>query len=101
MGNWNYNFYVYLLTNKYDTTIYTGMTNDLRYRVGQHKSLNIPGFTSRYRITKLVYYEYFDHVEDAIKREKQIKSWSRTKKENLIESINTDWQDLYKEVTDD
>ncbi|MDR8394571.1 GIY-YIG nuclease family protein [Aliifodinibius sp. S!AR15-10] len=81
MGNWNHNYYVYLMSNKYDTVVYTGMTNNLINRVGQHKALKVPGFTSRYRVTKLVYYEHFEQVENAIKREKQIKSWSRAKKE--------------------
>lgn len=98
MGSWNHNYYVYLLSNKYDTTIYTGMTNDLLYRVAQHKSLKVPGFTSRYRITKLVYYEHFGDVNETIRREKQIKSWSRAKKEELIESMNPEWKDLYKEL---
>jgi len=101
MGIWNHNYYVYLLSNKYDTTVYTGMTNNLLYRVRQHKSLQIPGFTSRYRITKLVYFEHFDDVEDAIKREKQIKSWSRNKKEELIASENPEWRDLYPEIMDE
>ena len=95
MGTWNHNYYVYLMCNKYNTVIYTGMTNSLFDRIGQHRSLSIPGFTSRYRITKLVYFEHFDHVEDAIQREKQIKSWSRSKKEELIESENPKWKDLY------
>lgn len=95
MGNWNHNYYVYMMTNKHNTVLYTGMTNDLGVRTGQHKSLKIPGFTSRYRLTKLVYYEHFGNVEAAIQREKQIKSWSRARKEKLIESVNPDWVDLY------
>lgn len=80
MGKRSHNYYVYLMTNIHNTVIYTGMTNDLVYRTAQHKSMKNPGFTSRYRITKLVYYEHFDKVEHAIKREKQIKSWSRARK---------------------
>lgn len=101
MGNWNHNYYVYLMTNKYDTVIYTGLSNDLVYRTSQHKSLQIAGFSSRYKTTKLVYFEHFDHIEYAIRREKQIKSWSRVKKEELIESMNPEWQDLYPEITDE
>ena len=95
MSNWNHNYYIYLLTNCYNTVLYTGMTNDLIVRVQQHKSLKVIGFTSRYRITKLVHFEYFGHVNDAIKREKQIKSWSRARKNALVEKDNPGWDDLY------
>src|SRR5699024_11904437 len=88
MGNWNHNYYIYLLSNKYNSVIYTGMTNNLKKRIKQHKSLQVPGFTSRYRITKLVYFEHFTFVKDAIGREKQIKAGSRDRKVALIESIN-------------
>jgi putative endonuclease len=71
------------------------MSNDLKKRVEQHKSLKKPGFTSRYRITKLVYYEHFGQVERAIKREKQIKAGSRAKKDVLVDSMNPEWRDLY------
>jgi putative endonuclease len=90
-----------MMTNKYDTVIYTGLTNALVSRTAQHKSLQIAGFSSRYKTTKLVYYEHFDHIEDAIRREKQIKSWSREKKEELIDSMNPEWVDLYPELVEE
>jgi putative endonuclease len=86
-------YYVYIMTNK-SKTLYTGVTNNLVRRVDEHKSKKFSGFTSRYNITKLVYFEAGDHINDAIAREKQIKGWLRTKKIALIESINPDWKDL-------
>ncbi len=82
------------MTNKNNTVIYTGMTNDLDRRVYQHKYKLIKGFTSRYNLVKLVYYEVYEHVYDAITREKQIKGSSRQKKIDLIESMNKTWNDL-------
>ncbi|HKJ46606.1 MAG TPA: GIY-YIG nuclease family protein [Balneolales bacterium] len=73
------------------------MTNDLVLRIYQHKEGKY-GFTARYRLNKLVYYEWFDSIYDAITREKQIKSWSRKRKMELIESLNPDWNDLYNEL---
>jgi putative endonuclease len=75
-------------------TLYTGVTNDLARRVYQHKQRLVPGFTSRYNITRLVYYEPFGDIRDAIVREKQIKGWLRAKKIALIESMNPEWNDL-------
>jgi putative endonuclease len=75
-------------------TIYTGVTSDLPRRVYEHKNKLIPGFTSKYHIDRLVYYESTEDVESAIAREKQIKGWLRTKKVALIESINPEWLDL-------
>lgn len=98
MDNWNHNYYIYLMTNEYNTVIYTGMTNDLKRRVEEHRLGLIPGFTSRYKVKKLIYFEYFDHVEDAIHREKQIKAGSRQKKIVLIESMNPEWVDLYERL---
>ena len=74
--------------------IYTGMTNDLETRVLQHKSKTVPGFTARYNLTKLVYFELFSDVRAAIAREKQLKGWLRKKKVALIESVNPKWDDL-------
>ena len=88
-------FYVYIMTNKINTVLYTGVTNDLNRRVNEHKQQLINGFTKRYKITKLVYYEEFDTIEDAIKREKQIKGGSRQRKENLINNVNSEWKDLF------
>ena len=86
-------YYVYIMSNK-SKTIYTGITNNLHRRVFEHKSKKIKGFTSRYNITKLVYYEITNEVKTAIAREKQIKGWIRKKKINLIESMNPEWNDL-------
>ena len=73
-------YFVYIMTNAWDTVLYTGVTSDLKKRACEHKSKLIPGFTSRYKIEKLIYYEVFEDVHEAIKREKQIKSGSRDKK---------------------
>ena len=81
------------MTNK-SRTLYTGVTNDLERRVYEHKHKLVPGFTSKYNITQLVYYEETDDVNIAIAREKQIKGWLRAKKIALIESINPEWKDL-------
>jgi len=75
--------------------LYTGVTNDLTRRIFEHKEKLIPGFTSKYNIDKLVYFEKFDYVEMAISREKQIKGYSRIKKQKLIDSFNQEWIDLY------
>lgn len=90
--------YLYILTNKHNTVLYTGVTNNLIRRIYEHKNKLIKGFTSKYNITKLVYYELFDDIVEAIKREKQIKGGSRTKKINLIKSINPEFRDLYEEI---
>jgi putative endonuclease len=92
----HHNYYVYILTNKYNKVLYTGVTNDLIRRVYEHKNKIIKGFTSKYNCEKLVYYELFTQVEFAIKREKQIKGWKRVRKIALIESFNPDWTDLSK-----
>lgn len=89
-------YYVYILTNR-SKTIYTGVTNDLQRRLYEHRNKMIPGFTSKYRIDKLVYFEETNDIKVAIAREKQIKGWLRAKKIALIESINPQWEDLSKE----
>lgn len=89
-------YYVYIITN-HSGTLYTGMTNDLLRRVGEHKRKEIPGFTARYNITRLVYYEETPDVHSAIAREKQIKGWVRAKKVALIEAANPQWRDLSAE----
>jgi putative endonuclease len=86
-------YFVYIMTNK-SRTLYTGITSNLQKRIYQHKQKNIPGFTKRYNITKLVYYEEPNDVRSAIEREKQIKGWLRQKKIDLIESMNPEWKDL-------
>ena len=87
------NYYVYIMTNN-SRTFYTGMTNSLERRVSEHKQKLIAGFTKRYNITQLVYYEVFSGVREAIAREKQVKDWRREKKIALIESMNPTWRDL-------
>ncbi len=86
-------YYVYIMTNK-SGTLYTGVTNDLLRRVYEHKHKLIPGFTSKYNITRLVYYEATTDIRAAIAREKQLKGWLRSKKIALIESVNPTWKDL-------
>ena len=93
-----YDFWVYIMTNKLDSVLYIGMTNDLTRRVSEHQSGEIPGFTADYRCHKLVYWEYYSDVREAIAREKQLKSWSRKKKVTLIESMNPRWVDLSEEI---
>ena len=90
--------YVYITTNKNHTVLYTGVTSDLINRVIQHKQKITKGFTAKYNIDKLVYYEEVGLAEYAIKREKQIKAGSRQKKIDLINSINPDWKDLFDEI---
>ncbi|NVM02391.1 MAG: GIY-YIG nuclease family protein [Candidatus Helarchaeota archaeon] len=91
-------YYVYIMTNKNNTVLYTGVANDLKRRVYEHKEKLINGFTKRYNIIKLIYYEVFEDVNYAIAREKQIKNGSRRKKIVLINSINKEWKDLYDEI---
>ena len=86
------------MTNKRNTVLYTGVTNDLKIRTYQHKEKLVDGFTNKYKITKLVYYEVFDNIKNAILREKQIKGGSRKNKIELINSMNSKWNDLYDEV---
>ena len=86
-------YYVYIMTNR-SKTLYIGVTNDLEYRVLQHKLKVVPGFTSRYHIDRLVYYEETNDIRIAIAREKQLKGWLRAKKIALIESVNPQWKDL-------
>ncbi len=87
------NYYVYILASA-SRTLYTGVTNNLERRVIEHRRKLIPGFTARYRINRLVYFEVFGDIRAAISREKQIKGWLRAKKIALIESSNRDWKDL-------
>ncbi len=87
-------FCVYIITNKHNTVLYTGVTNDLNRRVFEHKNKLNPGFTKRYNVCKLVYYEVFEDAQAAIMREKQIKRWLRSKKNKLIDSLNLEWKDL-------
>jgi putative endonuclease len=86
-------YYVYIMTNR-SGTLYTGVTNNLERRVSEHRRKLVPGFTRKYDITRLVYYETAADVRDAITREKQIKSWRRSKKVALIRGLNPRWKDL-------
>ena len=89
-------YYVYILTNR-SKTLYTGVTNNLERRVYEHKQKLVEGFTKKYNLTKLVYYEATNDVRSAISREKQIQGWIRSKKIDLIELLNPDWRDLSEE----
>ncbi len=89
---------VYILTNRRHTVLYTGVTNDLCRRVYEHRSKLVEGFTKRYNVDKLIYYEVFEQPEYAIQREKQIKGGSRAKKIALVNGMNPQWRDLYPEL---
>lgn len=91
-------YYVYIATNKINTVFYIGITNDLIRRIYEHKNKLVSGFTSKYNITKLVYYEVFNDITEAIKREKQLKGGSRKKKIDLVKKTNPNFRDLYKEI---
>ena len=88
------NYCVYILTNKNNTVLYVGVTNNLTRRIWEHKSKLIEGFTKKYNADKLVYFESFDNPGDVIKREKQIKAWSKKKKVELINKLNPEWKEL-------
>ena len=89
------NYYIYILASKRNGTLYIGFTNDIVKRVYQHKEGLIAGFTQKYKVHLLVYYEQTSDVLSAIQREKQLKKWERKWKLELIESINPEWNDLY------
>ena len=93
-GKMNYNFYVYILTNKHRTVFYTGVTNNLFRRIIERKIKINEGFTNDYNVNRLVHYELFFNIKDAIAREKQLKKWRRLWKMNLIEKNNANWDDL-------
>jgi putative endonuclease len=91
--------YVYILASSQYGTLYIGVTSDLVKRVYQHKNKSIEGFTSKYGVDKLVYYEIFEDIESAIIREKQMKKWERDWKINLIHRLNPEWNDLYQSIS--
>ncbi len=91
-------YYVYILASRRNGTLYVGMTNNLRSRIAQHKSAAIPGFTQKYDVKMLVYFEEFNDPRDAIAREKQLKWWRRKWKLQLIESVNPEWKDIAVEL---
>ena len=92
-GNYH-QYYVYLLSNKKEGTLYIGVTNDLKRRIFEHKKKSVEGFTKKYNLNKLMYFEQFQHINEAIKREKQLKNWKRQWKIDLIELENQEWKDL-------
>ena len=98
-------YFVYMLTNEWRNVLYTGVTNSLETRIWQHKNKAVDGFTKQYNCNLLVYYEIYQDVNQAIAREKQIKGWTRAKKDALVESMNPKWNDLasewYKELAGD
>ena len=87
-------YFVYILTNRNDKVIYIGVTNNLERRIYEHKQELVDGFTKRYHVHKLVFYEQTGDIHAAIAREKQLKCWTRAKKNALVESMNPQWQDL-------
>jgi putative endonuclease len=91
-------YYVYILTNDYNTVLYVGVTSELIRRVYEHKNKLVEGFTKRYNINKLVYYEACESIEGAIGREKKLKGSSRLRKARLVESMNKGWRDLYEDL---
>ena len=93
------NYFVYILANKLNTVIYTGVTKDLIRRVYEHRNhLDSNSFTAKYNVTRLVFFETTTDVRAAIEREKQIKSWSRAKKNRLVETMNPQWKDLWESI---
>ncbi len=92
-------YYVYILSSR-NKVLYVGMTENLSRRIYEHKLGLIDGFTKKYNVNRLVYYESHPTLESAVKREKQLKNWHRQWKINLIESVNKDWKDLYSEISD-
>ncbi|MBU2625648.1 MAG: GIY-YIG nuclease family protein [candidate division Zixibacteria bacterium] len=90
--------FVYIMTNQTHGVLYTGVTSDLKRRAWQHREGSVPGFTSKYKVKELVYYEAFGDIRYAIEREKQVKKGSRQKKMDLIASMNPEWRDLYDDL---
>ena len=89
-----HNYYVYIMASRRNGTLYIGVTNDIQRRVAEHKQGLIDGFTKEHHVNQLVHLEYFSHIDDAIRREKQLKKWNRAWKLELIEKRNPDWIDL-------
>ncbi len=94
----NKQYYVYILANEYNTTLYIGITNNLIKRIHEHKNNLVEGFTEKYNVHRLVFYEVTDNIESAITREKRIKNWKREWKNNLIKDFNPTWKDLYNDI---
>ncbi len=89
---------IYIMTNKNNSVLYTGVTSNLKKRVWEHKQKLVEGFTKKYNVKKLVYFEIFDNMEQALKREKRIKKWNRQWKIEMIEEENPKWKDLYSDL---
>jgi putative endonuclease len=94
----SHQYYTYIITNKYNTVLYIGFTGDLTKRIYQHRNKLLKGFSQRYSLYKLVYYEVFQDPENAIMREKSLKRLVRRKKNELINEFNSEWEDLYNEI---
>jgi putative endonuclease len=94
----DYEFFVYILSNR-SHILYVGVTNDLRVRVTQHRKQTPGSFTARYKITRLVYFERYQYINNALTREKQLKHWTRAQKIELIESANSTWEELFPDTT--
>ncbi|MDR0741327.1 MAG: GIY-YIG nuclease family protein [Rickettsiales bacterium] len=91
-------YYVYILSSRRNGTLYIGFTGNLPQRIFEHKNHMLPGFTNKYNVDKLVYFERFENVKDAIKHEKRLKDWKRNWKKDLIEKYNPEWKDLYENL---
>ena len=91
-------YYVYIVSNKNNTVTYIGVTNNIIRRIYEHKNKMIEGFTCKYNVNKLVYYEEYNEVKYAIEREKQLKGWSKSKKVDLINRLNSNWDELYNKI---
>ena len=91
-------YYIYIISNKNNMVLYTGVTSNLKKRVYEHKEKLADGFTKKYKVDKLVHFEIYNDINDAIAREKQIKSGSRRKKLDMINKLNPGWRDLYEEI---
>ena len=96
--SWNKKYFIYILTNQYNNVLYTGMTNNLIRRMIEHKEKMVKGFSSKYNLDKLVYYEVFPRPSEAKFRERQIKAGSRKKKLGLVKSLNPEWKDLTNDL---
>jgi putative endonuclease len=93
--------YVYIMTNKNCGVLYVGITNDILRRVGEYRAGQVGGFSKRYNLDRVVFVEFHDTPGEAIEREKQIKGWSRNRKEKLIESVNPGWEDMWERLAED
>ncbi len=91
-------YFIYILTNKFNTTLYIGVTNNLKRRIYEHQNKLIIGFTKKYNLTKLIYFEEYNDIEQALNREKQLKKWRRSKKDILINRMNPKWNNLSEDI---